>query len=157
MIHLKRGGSFQTTGLRTILLHHQGKTAYDISVIHWINAQPDMNNTDEQIMMALSQRFADQVEDEAAVSFDELVEAQGIFATFVMSSDLSTSGANAIVGNHTIAFPKPYRVPYCSLIVNPATAAISRGGVELFFDRVRISDIELAQLVSQAGGRSRTS
>lgn len=155
MIHLKRGTQFQATGLRTILLRHQERTAYALHVIHWTAGLPDLMNGDEQIMMSLSQRFEDQVEDAVAVGFDAQVEQQHIFGTFVLSSDLATSGGGVVVGNHTIAFPiVPYLVPYASWILNSAVAGIGRASVELFFERVRVSNFELAQLVAAAGGRT---
>lgn len=157
MLHAKKSLVGITAGLRTIIFQHQANTAYDIHLIAWnhINISPvDINDV---VMAALSQRFLDQVEDEATIGFDEISSEEGIFGIYGWSTDLVTSGSTSFVGGYVIPFAKPYRVPYASVLFNMAVANASTLGVEVFFERVRISAMEQAQLVAQAGGQPRTS
>lgn len=143
-------------GLRTMVLRNQLLTAYDIHMIHWIVAGTDALQTNELGMLGFSTNARDQTEDTAPVGFDDFVQREGIFGVFAVYGDVLTSGGIYGIGNHTIVFPKPYRVPYAAFIANIAFAVTTNLGGEIYFDRVRVSAQESAELAAQAGGRDRT-
>lgn len=154
MLHLKSGHVATTEGLRRILLRHKTLMAYDIHVVRHMYFITGPIGDNELIVTALSQRFEDQVEDDIVVGFDEMVTEQGIFSLSAWSADFAGgSGALGLIPTDTILFAKPYRVPYASWLVNPAVAVAANIGLEVYFDIVKVSAMEQAELVAQAGGR----
>lgn len=157
MLHIKASLTASAAGRKTILLRHQSHTAYDIHVVRYTLNDIGMMSTAEQVFAALSQRFEDQNEDAVAVGFEDMLSQQHIYAVFGWGADFNTSGGVGMILSNTLAFPKPYRVPYSAAIFNIATAVPATIGVEVWFDRLRISALEQAELVTAAGGRTETS
>lgn len=154
MLNTRVGAQLAAATLRRIIFRHQARTAYDIHVIRYTYIGISMQEANEVFAMALSQRFQDQVDDSGPVGFNVLNDTLGLFAPSSFVGDLLTSGAIGLIPSDTIVFPKPFRVPYASVIFNAAVATAINAGVEIYFDRVRISNMELAQLITQAGGRT---
>jgi len=152
----KAGGSFATTGLRTVMLENQGLTVYDIHLVRHMFFSTSLLTTNELIIQGLSTRFDDQVEDEVAVGFDEYITENGIFAVSGFGADLSTEGGAALIPTDNIPYVPAMRVPFAAYIVNPAVASTLNGGIEVYFTRVTVNSREKAFLTSQAGGRVNT-
>jgi len=153
----KQGFIASAGGLRTIMLRRRPLTAYDIYLIHWSFTNTNILATNDVINAALSTRLVDQVEDTTTIGFDDMVLENGIFGVFSWSGDLVTEGGAALVGNHTIPFPKPFRVPWLAVLFNIATGAASANtGLELYFEQVKISAAEDAFLAARVGGERLT-
>lgn len=135
------------------MLRHQSRTAYDIYLVRHLFAGTNIGQSNELAVSALSQRFQDQVEDTTPVGFDDMVIENGIFAVGIFSADLETQGALAVMPVVSVGFPKPFRVPYAAWILNPAVQITMNFGIEIFFERIRVTTMEQAELITQAGGR----
>jgi len=152
---VRLGGFANSQGLRSVLLQNQGDTVYDLRIIHYCLLNTSVQSTNEAVMMAVSTREEDQVEDLSPVGFDQMVTEEGIILPYAMMSDELTSGAVAMLGSQTITLPRAITVPFLAGIINFATANAPNVGIEVWFDRRR--DLrEKAQLVSRSGGRART-
>ena len=156
--HLHVGDTSTVTGRRTVIMQNQGLTVYDIHLIRYSFSGVNFLQTNDVLTMALSLRDEDQVEDATAVGFETMQTTQGIFAVYTLNIDFFTEGGASLKGGQNIPFPlKPYTVPYAAWIVNPALADVGIYGVEVWFERRRISSREKSYMVSEAGGRARTS
>jgi len=156
---VKRGGSFGTTGLRTILLRNQGTSVYDIWLVRHTIFTTNLGNANEGILAALSQRLEDQIEDTTSISQLDILSDAGIFNCFSWIEDLETSGMAAMVGNQVTGYnPKPMTVPFLSWLVSPLNSNVAGLGVEVFFERKEVTALEKATLVRiVSGGRTRPS
>lgn len=155
--HAKFGVTQTAGGFRRILLRRQSNTLYEIQLVHWTWFTSTLVETNDGLMGALSIRQPDQIDDEVAIGFSDLVDTEGIFAVFSGIHDFETEGAAAVVGNHDVPFsPKPYSVPQCAVLLNFAVQGSARLGVEIFFTRTRVSNSEYAAAMVQVGGRIQT-
>lgn len=157
LIHAKFGAIVAGSAFRVKLLRNQGLTVYDIYTVHYSFTATSIMATNELMMMALSTRKEDQVDDFASVAFDEMSTAEGIWGIFALMADLDTEGGTAVVPVHTISFTKPYTVPWLATVINSAVLAAAQVSVDVWFVRREVSGIEKASLVARlGGGRART-
>jgi len=159
MDHLKRALTATGAGRRSVVMQNQGLTVYDIHVVRYNWSATSALSTNESAAMALSTRGDDQVEDDQAIGFPDLVTEEGIYLPTMFHADElgGGSGGSMIILSDTIVMPKPWRVPYLAFLANIAVAIAITAGVEIFFERVKVSGEAKAFLVSEAGGRARTS
>jgi len=111
------------------------------------------------MMAAISLREEDQRDDTGvgvATFLDMLVDPAFLFV-FTLMADLDTNGAAVAIGNRWMPFPKPFTVPYAAWLVNGALDSSGRGGIEVLFERRRVSPAEKAAVVAQTGGKIQTS
>ena len=151
MLHLKSGGQFSTNDLRTVLFRNVMDTIYEIHLIHYTLNSTNLVTSNEGFACALSRRPEDQVEDVAGIPIGTMIESAGIFGLFSVMSDVATTGGAALVGNHTISFPKPYDVPFLAWVVESDYTNTIRASVEIWFERRRATAEEMAQLSARAG------
>lgn len=142
---------------RTVLMENQGSTVYDIWMVKWTMSLTDPLATNEQVLASLSLRGVDQVEDAVAVPFPLQLADPSIFATFGYSADLITEGGIALIPSLIIPYnPKPFTVPFLAKVTNSAVASPANVGVEVYFERRRVSASEKVSIVAQTGGRIRS-
>ena len=153
----KAGVSGAATGIRRILLRNQALTVYDVWGVLWTAQNNSLAQINEVMMGALSVRPDDQRDDAGSINFLELLQFHGLFAAFALVSDLETNGALAVVSTLPIMFPKAIRVTQLAMVLQLATAIAGNMGVEVYFERVRVSAIEQAEVQAQTGGRIETS
>lgn len=148
-------GFFEHTAAqgRAIMLRNRQRQAFDIHVVHYTLENADIGNINDVAMAAISTRFEDQVDDSGIVGFDELIREPGIIFPFSWLADNIIEGTAVLVSNHTIVLNKPIRVPWLSFLFNIATVALSRVGVEVWFEAVKVSAMESADLTNRIGGR----
>jgi len=159
MLHIKRGASVQASSVRSVLFRHQANTAYAIHMVRHFFLPLSVINDNENVAVALSIRFEDQVTDTGVVPTLEFATEQGIFAVGGYTVDFAgATGALGFITSDTIPFTLPYLVPYAAWLLNGEQILnFVSIGVEVFFERVRVTNLELAQLVNAAGGRIQTS
>lgn len=148
-------GFFEDTAAqgRQIMLRNQQSQAYELQIIHYTLENADIGNINDVVMAAISTRFEDQVNDSGIVGFDAMIREQGIIFPFSWLADHAVEGMVALISNHTIVLNKPIRVPFLSFVFNIATVALSRVGVEVWYDVVRVNAFESAELTKRIGGR----
>lgn len=158
MEHAKVGQNSTTGDLRRrILLPAMRGYAYDIHVAHFCFSSESNIGTEEEAGVALSVRYVDQVDDTTDVDLATQASDPGIFARAALNVSIAgASGGMAIMGAHTVPFPRPYRVPYLAVVIHQQFGVSVQVSAEVFYDVVRVSQLEQAQLISEAGGRART-
>lgn len=142
--------SFDVTGTdqRQILLREQGLVAYDISLIHY-TLQPQGSPFDsiDLMQVGLSRREQDQREDEETpIIGGDMGQSQAIFGVVSFFAQMITSGLSAGFIAHTIAFPKPYTVPFAAAVINAVSNVSLNIIVEVYYDEVTVTSRKMAWL-----------
>ena len=144
-------------GERTILLRGGTGFVYEILMVRYVvflSAQP---GDADRATIALSTRGVDQVNDATATARTVLADNPNIFATWSFLIEKPTDvGITDHNLTETIIFPKPYTVPYLAALWSESIANLVEMGLELYFERRKASQKEIADLVIEAGGRTRT-
>lgn len=156
----KVGVSGGTAGRRRLILRNQGDSVYDIYKVRYNFLSTSLFDTNEVAAMAVSTRLVDQVEDAVAVGFDTMAIDTGIHFPYSVCFDVATSGANIIQAVHSDDFPsdRPFTVPFLAFLMNVAVSNPVNLGVEVWFERVRVSSLDKASMIRiQSGGRTRPS
>lgn len=159
MEHAKTGGNLASSDIRSIILRREPQWAYDIYSVNYMALQDTAPyDAIDSFVMALSTRDQDQ-EARSTTSLTLNVDfwrEPGIFAVSGFYGSLNTEGLAVGWMNDHHGFPRPFRVPYAALLIKSATSTAHLVVGEVFFERVRVSGAEYAQLVAEAGGRART-
>lgn len=133
---------------RQIMLHEQGLVAYDIHVVRWnVFRSSSIADLVENILLGLSKRLEDMVEDGTlGMTGQEIEFNPAIFAVCSSIAGFDTSGfANNMVVD-TLAFPKPYRVPFAALVAAGVSTAQAFVGCEIYYEEVEVSSREMGWL-----------
>jgi len=157
-MELVKAGVVGNSDERRILLFGGTGFAYDIWLIHYnlhLVSQWGDNNT---LIVGLSTKRVDQVNDAATITPTAMARDPQVFGIWSTTAEKPTDvGISATQLGDTIAFPRAYRVPWLALLyqasISPDDSDLS---AEVYFDRVKVSQEELAFLAQSAGGQTRT-
>jgi len=146
-----------TTGdLRRRLLRVAQGVVFDIWMVHYTISSETTFTSADDLSMALSIRAQDQVDDAQNVDMAIQASDKQIFLKVPLIAAFLTSGADTLLGAHTISLPRPLTVPYLAGLFHQQTTGSVQVGIEVYFERRVASKMEMAHLVLSAGGRART-
>jgi len=142
---------------KRVLMADQELIAFDLWIVHYAFLSGGPLATDEIVGMCVSTRREDQLDDSAqTVSFEDMVTERGLHFPTAWQADLVTEGGISFWGSNTIELPKAFRVPWLSWVNNSGLAGAANFGVTVYYDSVKVSALEKAELVNAIGGMART-
>jgi len=155
---VKIGRAASVEDFRTILLRGGTGHVFDLYLVHH-SASPQAAPPDliDVHVLGLSTRAEDQVvDDTTAFLLADMFTSDQIFALGSFHQAIITSGRTEGFMGQTITFLKPYTVPYLAWMFLASTGQSILMATEVYFEQRRASQQEIADLVVEAGGRSRT-
>ena len=140
--------NISTVDQRQIILHKQGTTAYDISLVHWsLTLLAPPADTLDGLDGFLSMREVDYVRAGTVnLNLASIMLDSAVFAHFSVCAAVNVEGAFASVLNLVIPYPKPFRVPFLSVIANTVFTTDVSLSVEVFYDEQNVTAAEMAYL-----------
>jgi len=147
----------ETTDARTILLRPGRGFGFALHVCRYSVLPLGGLVDNERYTVALSERTQDLVEDTTTVPADELGGSPGIFFPWTVFQQVPTD-----VGHHTIdlettlTFPVPYTVSQLAALWSETLTTALFMSVEVWYDVIELSRLELARMNIKRGGRAST-
>lgn len=152
MEHVRKGLS--ATGSKPVLIGGAG-FVFDIWAVHYTYQTP-LHADNDELLLGMSTAIADQQEGGflpgGAVRDDD---PSVYFFTHAIWEKPTDVGLAVWEFDRWYPMPKPFRVPWIALVAF-FTNLSGPVGVELFFDRVQVSQKEIARLVLDVGGAARS-
>jgi len=155
--HVKTLANNTAGDFRRIVFRGGSGMVFDIWVVRWSLSKQSSFADNNQINAGLSIRAEDQIEDSNGPSILEMNTVQGVFAMFNYSIEAPTDVGllnTSIID--TLVFPKPYTVPWLATVTQETITGTAELVNEVWFERRRATQKEIASLVIEAGGRTRT-
>ncbi len=152
MEHVRKG--LTATGSLPVLLGGAG-FVFDVHAVHYSYEVPNHDDNDS-IVLALSTNIDDQ--QPGAFLTGQAVRADDpsiYFFNQMLFEKPTEVGLNLLQWDRWYPMPKPFRVPWFAFVVFFSGVSASLG-VEIFFERVRVPQKEIARLVIDVGGQART-